>query len=57
MNDTVIIVCYGEEKTANRKEAIKQYAEYVLHSDGSEKCRYANILAQLCLGKARCTDL
>ena len=57
INDKVTITCYGKTKEWNRKDAIKFYAEAVLVCDGSEKARYANILAELALGDAVCTDI
>ena len=52
----VTVVCYGKTKRMNREEAIAFYAEGVLNCDGSEKARYANTLAQLCLGEDECSD-
>lgn len=52
----VTIRTYGQEKQWNREEAISYFATAVLECDGSEKERYANILAQLNLGSNYCYD-
>lgn len=52
----VTVVTYGKEKRWNREEAISFFANAVLECDGSEKERYANVLAQLCLGNNYCSD-
>ena len=54
--DEVIIICYREAKTMRRQEAIEFFAEGVAECDGSEKERYANILADLLAGKHICRD-
>ena len=55
-NDIVTIKCYGQEKTYTRLDAIKKFAEGVEFCEGSEKERYANILAGLVQGKTYITD-
>jgi len=54
--DIVTVTCYGIEKQMERNEAIRFYSEGVLACDGSEKQRYANILAQLATGSKFCHD-
>ena len=52
----VTVRTYGQEKRWNREEAINFFANAVLECDGSEKERYANILAQLCLDSEYCDE-
>ena len=50
-NDMVTIFCYGKKEQMNRQEAIKLYTQGVVACEGSEKSRYANILADLLDGQ------
>lgn len=53
----ITVKCYRtEEKYTSRKDAIKEYQEAVLMSEGSERDRYISILAQLCVGRNYCSD-
>lgn len=56
MKKIVTIKCYGDEEKMERKKAIEKFAECIYYSDGSEKCRYANVLADLVTGKDYCWD-
>lgn len=55
-SDTVAITCYGETKEWYRPEAIDYFSNAVLNCEGSEKDRYAKILAMLCQGENECSD-
>ena len=53
----ITVKCYKtEKKYASREDAIKEFQEAVLMSEGSERDRYISILAQLCVGKNYCSD-
>lgn len=55
--DSVITVCYGEEKLwDNRKEAKEFFLEALKATEGSERERYTVIYTKLVLGKNYCTD-
>ena len=53
----VIVKCYGKiTKYLNRNLAIKEYTIAVLCSEGSERERYAKILAELIDNYIVCSD-
>ena len=55
--DSVITVCYGEEKLwDSREEAKNFFLEGLKANEGSERERYAVIYTKLILGKNYCTD-
>lgn len=54
--DIVTVTCYGITEQMERQKAIRFYSDGVLSCDGSEKERYANILAQLTSGLTVCSD-
>ena len=55
--DSVITVCYGEEKLwDSREEAKNFFLEGLKATEGSERERYAVIYTKLILGKNYCTD-
>lgn len=55
--DKVFTVCYGQKKEwKSREEALLEFSDAVLESDGREKSRYANVLAKLVLGMRVCAD-
>lgn len=55
--DSVKITCYGQTQIWDaREDAIAFYAAGVEACDGSEKARYAMILAQLVSGEMECCD-
>ena len=54
--DIVTIFRYGRFETMERQAAIKKYAKAVMACDCAEKCRYANILADLSSGASNCVD-
>lgn len=56
MKDLVKIKCYGEVRIVKRNEAIQEFTECVLCSEGSEQGRYAQILSQLLSGYEYCYD-
>ena len=55
--DSVITVCYGEEKLWDSREEAKDFfLEALKATEGSERERYATIYAKLIIGKNYCTD-
>jgi len=55
--DSVTVICGGQlEVWDSRDEAEKFYLEGINSCDGSERCRYAKIYADLILGCQICTD-
>ena len=54
--DLVVVVCYGEEKVWERKEAMEFYLEGMAWSEGSERERYVNIYYQLARGAKEAYD-
>lgn len=56
MRDTVIVTCYGQTKTWERKDALEFYLEGMAWSEGSERDRYVNIYYQLARGAKEASD-
>ena len=56
LNDVVSIICYNQQETMLRKDAIKKYAECMACSEGSERDRYVDIYMQLMAGYTECHD-
>lgn len=54
--DIVTITCYGKTSQMKRKQAIEFYTSCVLCSEGSERERYAKILAELIDNYKVCSD-
>ena len=54
--DLVKVTCYGRTETLTRNEALKKYSEAILWSDGSERDRYAQIVAELVDGWSTVSD-
>ena len=55
--DSVITVCYGEEKLWDSREEAKDFfLEALKATEGSERERYAAIYTKLILRKNYCTD-
>lgn len=54
--DLVKITCYGKTDVMERADAIKLYAEGVFACEGSERERYAMILAGLNAGLNEVSD-
>ena len=54
--DMVMITCYCQTETMERADAIKLYSEGVMCCDGSERERYATILAGLLAGETEVSD-
>lgn len=53
----IIVRCYDKEtKYKDRKQALDFYMGCMMCSEGSEQCRYSNIVAQLYSGKMYCCD-
>ena len=53
----VTTVCYGkEEKWPSRMAAVEYFGEGILCSEGSERDRYARIVAKLLAGENYATD-
>ncbi len=52
----VEVTCYGKKKTWNRSEAIAFFTKGVLMCDGSERERYAKIIAGLEAGENKVSD-
>ena len=55
--DIVTIICYGEKKQMERRDAIALYLEAMMCCEGFEKIRYTNIYLDLITGKKVCSDL
>lgn len=56
LKEVVTIICYGQKETKTRQEAIDDFYEAMLCSEGSEHERYENIFFQLMNGKMECND-
>ena len=54
--DIVKVTCYGRTETLTRNEALRKYSEAILGSDGSERDRYAQIVAELVDGWSTVSD-
>ena len=54
--DIVTITCYNKTSQMERKQAIEFYTSCVLCSEGSERERYAKILAELIDNYKVCSD-
>ena len=55
--DKVLTICYGQQKLwDNRDEAYRFFTEAFFSSEGSEKERYATILAGIDSGQRVCPD-
>ena len=54
--DIVTITCYNKTSQMERKQAIEFYISCVLCSEGSERERYAKILAELIDNYKVCSD-
>lgn len=54
--DIVVVTCYGESESMDRQDAINFYFERMSCSDGSERERYATIVAQLLNGATEAID-
>lgn len=54
--DIVTITCYNKTSQMERKQAIEFYTSCVLSSEGSERERYAKILAELIDNYKVCSD-
>ena len=54
--DIVTITCYNKTSQMERKQAIEFYTSCVLCSEGSERERYAKILAELIDNCKVCSD-
>lgn len=54
--DLVKVTCYGRTETLTRNEALNKYSEGILCSEGSERERYANIVAGLLNGLKEVDD-
>ena len=53
----VVTVCYGRREVwASRSEAFKSFFEAFLGTEGAERDRYANVLADLSMGRYECSD-
>ena len=56
-DESVTVICYGQKTVwKNRKDAMDFFAQGVMECDGSERERYALILADLWSGLKVCTD-
>ncbi len=56
MKDIVTITCYGTTKEYERLEALREFTQGVLFCEGSERDRYASIVAGLRAGKTVVND-
>lgn len=56
LNESVDIICYGQKETMLKTKALRLYNEAFRGSEGHEKQRYANILADLNDGRTLCWD-
>lgn len=56
INDVVTIICYNQKTHMERKAAIEYFTTAVLCSEGSERERYAKILAELIDNYKVCSD-
>lgn len=54
--DIVTVFCHGKPEVWDRDEALDFFTKAVIACEGSEKGRYANILAQLKAGCSTCFD-
>ena len=54
--DIVTITCYNKTSQMERKQAIEFYTSCILCSEGSERERYAKILAELIDNYKVCSD-
>lgn len=54
--DLVTVVCYGEERTMERKDALRFYLQGMMCSEGSEHERYETIFFQLSAGRSYASD-
>ena len=54
--DMVKVTCYGTTEIMTRADAIREFREGVMCSEGSEQSRYANILVGLLSGETEVSD-